>query len=67
MISNHSCMPVALRALWQEAVWMRQISTVVYKHDLDERGSVVDNFFLERFPLCHKCQAGKQGRAFRSV
>ena len=66
MISNHSYMPVAMHVLWQEAVWMHQISTVVHRHDLGLRGSVVDNVFLERFPLCLKCQVDKEGRAFRS-
>ena len=41
---------------------MHQIGTVL----TGVRGSVVDNYFIDRFDLCPKCQAAMEGRAFRS-
>ena len=64
MLTNHSYMPIAHHVLWQEAVWMHQIGTVVIP--LGVRGSVVDNYFIDSFELCPKCQAAKEGRVFRS-
>jgi hypothetical protein len=64
MLTNHSYMPIAHHVLWQEAVWMHQIGTMVIP--LGVRGSVVDNYFIDHFELCLKCQAAKEGRVFRS-